>query len=157
MTLRRPARTAAQQGAARLVSALLLSSLVSGCAPSAKGPDQAAPFTPKQLELVQRHLGGKQAGEPLKCLPNSYGQDVIRVSDSTLIYRASGRLAYRNDLRSACPGLARDSDIMVIRQFGTQVCAGDFFHLVDRSSGIRGPTCVLGDFVPYRKAQQKGS
>ncbi|WP_260580527.1 hypothetical protein [Sphingopyxis sp. PET50] len=58
---------------------------------------------------------------------------------------------YRNDLKSSCPGLARDSDIMVIRQFGGSTCSGDFFHLVDRTSGIRGPTCVLGDFVPYRK------
>ena len=48
-------------------------------------------------------------------------------------------------------GLARDSDIMVVRQFGSSTCEGDFFHLVDRSSGIRGPTCVLGEFVPYRK------
>ena len=42
-------------------------------------------------------------------------------------------------------------DIMVVRQFGTSTCEGDFFHLVDRSSGIRGPTCVFGEFVPYRK------
>ena len=57
----------------------------------------------------------------------------------------------RNDLKGSCPGLARDSDIMVVRQFGSSTCSGAFFHLVDRSSGIRGPTCVFGEFVPYRK------
>jgi hypothetical protein len=46
---------------------------------------------------------------------------------------------------------------MVVRQFGSSTCSGDFFHLVDRSSGIRGPTCVFGEFVPYRKpAGDKG-
>ena len=66
-------------------------------------------------------------------------------------YRSGGNLVYRNDLKNSCPGLARDSDIMVVRQFGSSTCEGDFFHLVDRSSGIRGPTCVFGEFVPYRK------
>ena len=73
-----------------------------------------------------------------------------------LLYRAGGNLVYRNDLKSACPGLARDSDIMVVEQFGSSTCSGDFFHLVDRSSGIRGPTCVFGDFVPYRKPAGDG-
>lgn len=45
---------------------------------------------------------------------------------------------------------------MVVRQFGASTCEGDFFHLVDRSSGIRGPTCVFGNFVPYRKAAANG-
>src|SRR3546814_1919053 len=75
------------------------------------------------------------------------------LSDNILLYRSGGNLVYRNDLKSSCPGLARDSDIMVARQFGSSTCEGDFFHLVDRSSGIRGPTCVFGEFVPYRKPE----
>lgn len=147
---------AALPPSALLAAALLSAALLSGCAPSASPPENAAPFTAKQLKLVEHHLGGKQAGEPQKCLTGYNNHEVVRVSDSMLIYRASGRLAYRNDLRGTCPGLARDSDIMVIRQFGSQTCAGDFFYLVDRSSGIRGPSCVLGDFIPYRKTQEKG-
>src|SRR3546814_20719616 len=93
----------------------------------------------------------------MNCLPNYRTPDTIRVSDNILLYRSGGNLVYRNDLKGGCPGLARDSDIMVVEQFGSQVCSGDFFHLVDRSSGIRGPTCVFGDFVPYRKpAGDKG-
>ena len=132
-------------------------SLVVGCAPAGSGEPGAAALTPKQTELLDKHLAGKVPGEPLKCLPNYRSNDTIRVSDNILLYRSGGNLVYRNDLRSSCPGLARDSDIMVVRQFGSSTCAGDFFHLVDRSSGIRGPTCVFGEFVPYRKpAGDKG-
>ena len=143
-----------------LMAAALLTAtvpLVAGCAPAGSGEPGAAALTPKQTELLDKHLAGKVPGEPLKCLPNYRSNDTIRVSDNILLYRSGGNLVYRNDLRSSCPGLARDSDIMVVRQFGSSTCAGDFFHLVDRSSGIRGPTCVFGEFVPYRKpAGDKG-
>jgi hypothetical protein len=142
----------------RMLMAALSAALLAGCTgPAPALVDNAAPFTPKQLKLVERELGGKVAGQPQKCLSTIRTYDSIRVSDTMLIYRANSKLAYRNDLRGSCPGLARDSDVMVIRQFGNQSCAGDFFHLVDRSSGIRGPTCVLGDFTPYRRADEKGS
>jgi hypothetical protein len=108
-------------------------------------------LTPDQLALLERNLGDKVAGEPISCLPAG-GRDLqtIRVSDNILLYRQSGRLVYRNDLRGGCPGLARGDDVMVFRVSGTSSCRGDIFTLVDRSSGIRGGACVLGDFTPYR-------
>lgn len=141
-------------GAAMLATAM---PLLASCAPAGAGEAGAAALSPKQSETLDKQLTGKVAGEPMKCLPSYRTNQTIRVSDSILLYRASGSLVYRNDLRSSCPGLARDSDIMVVRQFGSSTCSGDFFHLVDRSSGIRGPTCVFGEFVPYRKpAGDKG-
>ena len=143
-----------------LMAAALLTAaapLVASCAPAGTGEPGAAALTPKQVERLEKQLAGKVPGEPVNCLPNYHNADTIRISDSILLYRSSGNLVYRNDLRSSCPGLARDSDIMVVRQFGSSTCSGDFFHLVDRSSGIRGPTCVFGEFVPYRKpAGDKG-
>ncbi|WP_201022958.1 hypothetical protein [Sphingopyxis sp. H115] len=143
-----------------LMGAALLTAtapLVVSCAPSGSAEPGAAALTPKQAERLDKQLAGKVPGEPIKCLPSYRSTDTIRVSDSILLYRSGGNLVYRNDLKSSCPGLARDSDIMVVRQFGSSTCSGDFFHLVDRSSGIRGPTCVFGEFVPYRKpAGDKG-
>lgn len=131
--------------------------LVASCAPAGSGEPGAAALTPKQAERLDKQLAGKIPGEPVKCLPSYRSTDTIRVSDSILLYRSGRNIVYRNDLKSSCPGLARDSDIMVVRQFGSSTCSGDFFHLVDRSSGIRGPTCVFGEFVPYRKpAGDKG-
>lgn len=132
-------------------AALMAAPLLASCAPGDAGEPGAAALTPKQAKTLEKQLAGKIPGEPVKCLPAFRTVDTIRVSDSILLYRDTGRLVYRNDLRSSCPGLARDSDIMVIRQFGSSTCSGDFFHLVDRSTGIQGPTCVLGEFVPYRK------
>ncbi len=125
--------------------------LLAGCAPSGAAEAGAAALTPKQSERLDKQLAGKVPGEPVRCLPNYRTNETIRISDEILLYRSGGNLVYRNNLKGACPGLARDSDIMVVRQFGSSTCEGDFFHLVDRTSGIRGPTCVFGEFVPYRK------
>lgn len=131
--------------------------LLAGCAPSGSAEPRAEALTPKQMEILDKQLAGKVAGAPVNCLnANSRSYQTIRVSDDILLYRASGNLVYRNQLKGSCPGLARDNDIMVIRSYGTGTCKGDFFHLVDRTSGIRGPTCVFGEFVPYRKAAEAG-
>ena len=137
------------------LSVLLPAMLLSACSAQEGTVADAAPFNPKQLKQMERELGGKTAGQPLRCLSNFQNANVIRLSDSVLLYRINSNLVYRNDLRGTCSGLARDSDVMVVRQFGNATCSGDLFHLVDRSSGIRGPTCVFGEFTPYRK--EKGN
>ena len=109
------------------------------------------PLTDKQASLLTRELDGKVAGAPVNCISDFNADDMIRVSDNILLYRVSGRLVYKNTLRSSCPGLARDTDIVVTEQFGGQKCRGDLVRLVDRTSGIPGPVCSLGEFVPYRK------
>ncbi|WP_257548734.1 hypothetical protein [Sphingopyxis sp. DBS4] len=130
---------------------LLAAPMMASCAPGGATEAGAAALSPKQAEQLDKQLAGKVPGEPVQCLPSYRTTETIRISDNILLYRAGGKLVYRNDLKGSCPGLARDSDIMVVRQFGSSTCEGDFFHLVDRSSGIRGPTCVFGPFVPYRK------
>jgi hypothetical protein len=145
----------------RQFSTLTLTALsaaaLSACAPAGTAEPRAEALTPKQTALLDKQLGGKVAGEPVNCLnSNSRSYQTIRVSDDILLYRASGKLVYRNTLKGSCPGLARDNDVMVIKSYGTGTCQGDFFHLVDRSSGMRGPTCVFGEFVPYRKPTGDG-
>lgn len=130
--------------------------LLASCAPAGSTEAGAAALTPKQTMIMEKQLAGKVPGAPIRCLPNYQSMDSIRVSDNMLLYRSGGSLVYRNDLKGSCPGLARDSDIMVVRQFGSSTCEGDFFHLVDRTSGIRGPTCVFGQFTPYRKTTANG-
>ena len=109
-------------------------------------------LTEKQSKLLEKQIGGKVAGEPISCISNFQNDNIIRVSDDMLLYKVSGRLVYQNRLKSPCPGLASDRDIMVTERFGNQQCRGDIIKLVDRIGGIPGPFCILGDFVPYRKA-----
>lgn len=122
--------------------------LVSACGEVDSTPQ---PLTDKQASLLTRELEGKVAGAPVNCISDFNADNMIRISDDILLYRVSGRLVYKNTLRSSCPGLARDSDIVVTEQFGGQKCRGDLVRLVDRTSGIPGPVCSLGEFVPYRK------
>lgn len=122
--------------------------LVSACGEVDSTPQ---PLTDKQASLLTRELEGKVASAPVNCISDFNADNMIRISDDILLYRVSGRLVYKNTLRSSCPGLARDSDIVVTEQFGGQKCRGDLVRLVDRTSGIPGPVCSLGEFVPYRK------
>ena len=108
------------------------------------------PLTEKQTAVLMKELSGKVAGKPVNCISDFNATNTIRVSDDILLYRVSGRLVYQNKLRSACSGLARDNDIIVSEQFGSQKCKGDIIRLVDRTSGMTGGVCSLGDFVPYR-------
>jgi hypothetical protein len=141
----------------RLIGVIALAATVAGCAPAGTAEPRAAALTPKQAEVLEKQLGGKIAGEPISCLnSNSRNYQTIRVSDDILLYRASGKLVYRNNLSGGCPGLERDDDIMVVRSYGTGTCKGDIFHLVDRTSGMRGPSCSFGEFIPYRSADTAG-
>lgn len=113
-------------------------------------------MTEKQAAVLDKQLAGKVAGEPINCLSPVDARSPMRVSDNVLLYRVSKNKVYRNDLAGGCPGLARDDDIMVTRSYGgTQLCSGDIFKLVDRSSGMWTGSCSFGKFVPYT-APKKG-
>ena len=127
--------------------------LAASCAPVDSTPK---PLTEKQGITLAKQLDGKLAGAPQRCISDYNAANMIRVSDDILLYRVSGNLVYKNNLRSSCPGLGRDSDIVVMEQFGGQKCRGDLVRLVDRTSGIPGPVCSLGEFVPYRKDKNSG-
>lgn len=131
----------------------LLAVLAASCAPVDSTPK---PLTEKQGIALAKQLDGKVAGTPQRCISGFSATNLIRVSDDILLYRVSGNLVYENRLRYSCSGLARDNDIIVSEQFGSQKCSGDLIRLVDRTSGIQGPTCSLGEFVPYRKDKTAG-
>jgi hypothetical protein len=120
------------------------------CAP-ANMADTPAPIAEKEAKLLEKELQGKVAGKTVSCIPSTRTSEPIRISDDMLLYRTSSKLVYQNRLRAACNGLVRRDDIMVTETFGSQFCRGDVIRLVDRTSGIQGGFCVLGDFTPYRK------
>ncbi len=137
----------------RAIACILPFAALAACSNMQSTP---TPLTDKQTERLQKELAGKVAGTPVNCISDFNATNTIRISDDVLLYRVSRNLVYKNNLRSSCPGLARDSDIIVSEQFGSQKCRGDFLKLVDRTSGIPGPVCSLGEFVPYRKDKNAG-
>jgi hypothetical protein len=140
---------------------LILVTVMASLGLSACSADEVAstapPLTTKQSELLAKSLKDRTAGKPVSCVSSFANQNFIRVSDSILLYPGPGSTVYQNNLRSNCPGLARDDDVMVIETFGSSYCTGDLIRLVDRSSGIQGPVCSLGEFIPYRKHTGKSS
>ncbi len=137
----------------KLLALVLPLSLLAACGEVDSTPK---PLTDKQSTLLSKELAGKVAGKPVNCISDFNATNMVRISDDILLYRVSGNLVYKNNLRSSCPGLARDNDIIVSEQFGGQKCRGDLLKLVDRTSGIPGPVCSLGEFVPYRKDKTAG-
>jgi hypothetical protein len=129
-----------------LATPLLLAGCMVGDADSSP-----APIAEKDAKLLAKELKGKVAGKPQSCISRFGNDNIIRISDDMLLFRESGRLVYQNKLRGRCPGLARDDDVIVTESFGGQTCSGDIIRLVDRFSGIPGPVCGLGEFIPYRK------
>jgi hypothetical protein len=128
---------------------ILASYGVASCAPAIERAPIA--LTEKQSAELARALKDKTAGKPVNCISNSRNSNTIRISDNILLYRVSGNLVYQNNLRYSCPGLARGNEIMVSEIYGDNLCKGDTFSLADRYNGINGPTCSLGEFIPFKK------
>ncbi len=135
---------------APILAAALATLFLSACAYGPRDAQRDA-LTPEQSLKLAKLIDGKVAQKPINCLPPGYGSAAnIRISDNVLAYRLGNGTVYVNNLRSSCPGLANDFDIIVAERFQSQACNGDIIRLVGRSSGIYGGSCSLGDFTPYK-------
>ena len=77
--------------------------------------------------------------------------EALRVSDTNrhvLLY-GSGKTIWANQLAPAC-GFGRD-DVLITEPTGSYHCRGDLVRSMDRLSHIPGPSCVIGEFVPYTR------
>lgn len=110
------------------------------------------PLTERQAKDLAKALDGKTAGKPEICVGRMLGTDGLRaVSDGLLLYRVNRNLTYRNDLNGECYGISR-GQTLVLKPTNDQYCRGDIAYSVDLTTGMRGASCVLGSFVPYRTA-----
>ena len=143
-------RAARAKMAKPLMIAAAASLTLSACAYGPRDAQREA-LTPEQSVKLAKLIDGKVADKPINCLPPGLrSASNVRISDNVLAYRQGRGTVYVNNLRSSCPGLARDFDIIVTEQFSGQACDGDIIRLIDRTSGIYGGSCVLGEFTPYK-------
>ena len=120
--------------------AILVALLVGSCAAPQPEPQQPP-----------RELAGRVAGPAQKCALIQQSES-LRVSDTNrhvLIYGSGGRTLWANHLGSQC-GFGRD-DVLVTEPIGSYYCRGDLVRSFDRYSRIPGPSCILGEFAPYRR------
>jgi hypothetical protein len=131
---------------------LILAGLTAACSQSG-ALSTPQPLTEKQSAILTKALAGRVAGKPVNCVTNLSSTNFTRVSDDILLYQSTGRTVYQNTLPYRCNGLSRDDDILVFENLlGSSYCKGDTIRLVDRTSGIQGGVCRLGEFVPYKRS-----
>ncbi len=107
----------------------------------------ARPALPSDADLM-RVIAGRAAGPAQSCLPSGFGESLRAVDPSTLAY-GSGRTVYINRLGASCPGL-QDFSTIVVENASSQYCRGDRIRPIAPGAIIPGPTCNLGEWVPYR-------
>jgi hypothetical protein len=117
--------------------------LVAGCAAAGTQSESR-----EQRDLA-RELAGRTAGPADRCIPSHQGQALQIVDQRTIAYRNGGTI-WVNRLDSPCSGL-RPLNTLIVDMHGNQYCRGDRVRGLEPGSGIAGPACLLGDFVPYRR------
>lgn len=98
---------------------------------------------------VAEETAGRAAGPAQSCISSS-PQEGLRILDAATLAYGHGRTIYVNNLGARCPGLEPTATLIVEPGLAGQYCRGD--HVRGREMGaiISGPTCILGDWVPYR-------
>jgi hypothetical protein len=124
------------------IPTLMLALALGGCA-------AAGSVENRESAALERQLAERVAGEPDRCVPRIGATALHAVDRQTVVYDTPGTL-WVNRLRGGCPGLRPDAAI-VIETSGDSYCRNDRFRTIEVGSSIPGPTCLLGDFTPYRR------
>ena len=102
-------------------------------------------------QQLAKLLEGREAGQPVSCIPLSSTSD-SRIIDKTAIVYDSGRTIYVN--RPRYPDSLDSDDIMVTVLHTSQLCRLDTVKLHDRSGFFFTGFVGLEDFVPYRRVDR---
>src|SRR5690242_3310701 len=118
---------------------LWLIALIASCA----APPPTAPDRPAA------ELAGRTAGAPQHCLAFERTEG-LRVSDTDrhMLLYGRGRTIWASNVGPGCGFSVNDT---LLSEPLTRYCRGDLVRSFDHLSNIPGPTCVLGDFVPYTR------
>ena len=131
---------------ARLFSLLAASLLLaSGSAAVAK------PKLDPEARLAKA-LQGRVAGEPVDCIQLSRINSTQIIDRTAIIYDAGSTL-YVNRPRAGREDLDH-WDVMVTKNFGSQLCSIDVVRLFESGSRMETGTVFLGEFVPYRRVRR---
>jgi hypothetical protein len=97
-------------------------------------------------------LAGRTPGPPQDCVSIEQTSTLRPVDPQTVILDRGGTI-YVNHLAGACGNL-EPTDTLIVETHGSEYCRGDHFRSQPfGGSAVPGPVCMLGDFVPYRRAR----
>lgn len=106
------------------------------------------PVSPAADPLAQQ-VAGRVAGHEQACVTQLLGEN-LRVIDSRTLAYGRGPTIYVNRFPGPCAGLETVSTVF-IDAHGSQYCRGDYIRAREPGAIIAGPTCNLGNWVPYRR------
>lgn len=95
-------------------------------------------------------LAGRVPGPPQTCVSTNPAENLHVLDPQTVAY-GYGRTIYVNRLVAACPALSQFNTIIAEGGTGGQYCRGDRVRGLEPGAIIPGPSCNLGDWVPYRR------
>ena len=122
----------------RLVVAAVLTG---SCAPA-----PAPPIAPSPIA----ELAGRTAGAPERCVTTDRSRALRSAGDGRTLLYGSGSTIWVNRLPAQCGPFDRKY-VLVVEVFGNRYCRDDRVRSLDPLSGVQGPSCLLEDFVPYRR------
>ena len=105
--------------------------------------------SPMAQDKLAKELAGLVPQPAQACLPQYRSQDMIVVDDNTLLFRDGRNLVYRNNVQGGCHIGAGDT--LVTRSITSSLCRGDIAQVTDLRNHMVVGSCVLGDFIPYRR------
>ena len=115
---------------------------VASCAQQPGAPGDTAAFA--------QELAGRVAGPPTSCVNMMQSQNLRVIDRQTLAYE-QGTTTWVNRLAAPCPAIEPLNTVIVEPKLGSQYCSGDHIRGLEPGAIIPGPTCFLGQWVPYRK------
>jgi hypothetical protein len=93
---------------------------------------------------------GRIAGAAKTCVTNNPVENLHVIDAQTVAY-GYGRTIYINRLPGACPALSQFNTVIVEAGSGGEYCRGDRVRGLEPGAVIAGPSCNLGDWVPYQR------
>lgn len=126
--------------------------LAAGAALLAGAPAQAAEKLTGEAKLAKM-LEGREAGQPVRCIPLFATRDMTVIDKTAIVYDAGGTIWVN---RTTDPRSLDSDDIMVTRLHISQLCRLDTVEMRDRSGFWFTGFVGLEDFVPYRRLPKEG-
>lgn len=133
----------------KMLIALPFLALIAGCAATPPSESQLRAQA-RDAAKLEETLTGFTPGTPVNCVENRDLRGPEAYGEHTLIFRASRKLIWRTETSGSCDEVKR-GDALVTRQFGSRLCKGDIARTANLQAGFSTGTCVIGEFVPYRK------
>lgn len=116
----------------------------------ADGDTDQVEQTEGEIKLAKM-LEGRVAGEASNCIRLFPSSNFTVIDGTALVYK-QGRTLYVNVPRN--PGSLDDDDTLVTRPQGNRLCRTDIVTTIDRFAGHYTGNILLGDFIPYQRAEQ---